>query len=200
MVLILKTSHLKNLVSKNIIKNYENIYTSFGVDDCSKSTSFKIMRKEGDQYAKLWYIGDSQYPDDLGTIWTTDDLNNSNSTFTIKCEDFFVPQYCYSSHTKLFAETVPDILSSSVVSYPDFSMDITFKSFKELQSGEIELRVMCNNKWAENASTLDDINEEKLEGKTWGLAKIIEKIDEAYYPQGRNYNQVIGVFKFRIQK
>lgn len=39
-----------------------------------------------------------------------------------------------------------------------------------------------------------------MNGKTWGVAKVFEKIDAAFYPEGRNYNQVVGIFNFRIQK
>lgn len=195
-----KANLLKDLIFKNILKNYENIYTTFDVDECSKTSTYEVIAKEGDQYAKLWNVGDSKYPDELGTIWTTDDLGDSKSTFTFKCGDFFVPPYCYSTHTKLFVETMPDILSSSVVNYPDFSVDASFKSFNELKFGDVEMHVICNNKWVETASTLDDINEKNLEGKTWGLEKIIDKIDAAFYPSGRNYDQIVGIFKFRIQK
>lgn len=195
-----KASLLKDMLYKHVIKDYANIYTSFDVDPCSKETKYQIAAKEGDKYAKLWNIGDIQNPDGLGTIWTTDDLNDSIATFTFTCADFIVPPYCNSNEKKLSAVSEPDVISTAVVHYPDFSIDVTLKPFNKLKSGNVELRVICNNNWAESSSTFDDINEKELEKKTWGLAHIIEKIDGAFYPKGRNYDQVVGIFNFRIQK
>lgn len=195
-----KANLLKDMLFKHVIKDYENIYTSFDVDKCMKATSYNVTPQEEDKYAKLWNIGDAQNPDDLGTIWTTDNLNDSKATFTLKCGDFIIPPYCYTKNAKLSAVSEPDVLSSALVKYPNFSIDITLKPFNELNTGDVELSVICNNSWVDNSSTNDDINEKKLEGKTWGLAKIVEKIDAAFYPQGRNDNQVVGIFKFRIQK
>ena len=144
-------------------------------------------------------IGDIQKPDGLGTIWTTDDLNDSKATFTFTCTDFIVPPYCYSEGIKLTAVSEPDIISTAIVKYPEFSIDLTLKPFNELKSGNVELRVICNNNWAEASSTFDDINED-IERKTWGLAQIVKNIDKAFYPQGRNYDQVVGIFNFGIQK
>lgn len=195
-----KANLLKDMLFKHVIKDYENIYTSFDVDKCMKATPYNVTPHEGDKYAKLWNIGDAQNPDDLGTIWTTDNLNDSKATFTIKCRDFIIPPFCYTKNTKLSVVSEPDVLSSALVKYPDFSIDITLKPFNELNTGDVDLSVICNNSWVEKSSTNDDISEKELEGKTWGLAKIVEKIDVAFYPQGRNNNQVVGIFKFRIQK
>lgn len=194
-----KESLLKDILFKHVIKGYANIYTSFGVEQCSKETLYQIAAKEGDKSAKLWNIGDIQKPDGLGTIWTTDDLNDSKATFTFTCTDFIVPPYCYSEGIKLTAVSEPDIISTAIVKYPEFSIDLTLKPFNELKSGNVELRVICNNNWAEASSTFDDINED-IERKTWGLAQIVKNIDKAFYPQGRNYDQVVGIFNFGIQK
>lgn len=200
-LMIGEASHLKNVIAKNCVKEFENIYTSFNADECSKTVKYEIEAKEGDKYAKLWTIGNAEEPEEVGTIWTTDNLESSTSTFTFICKELIVPYYCYSANTKLFAESTPDVIKGSIVNYPNFSMDITFNPFNELPNNqEIELRVICPNNWSKDASTLDDINEKDMSGKTWGLEKIIEKIDYAYYPNGRNNNQVVGVFKFRIQK
>ena len=195
-----KASLLRDMLSKHVIKDFTNIYTSFDIEPCSKETTYQIVAKEENKSAKLWNIGDIQNPDGLGTIWTTDDLNDSQAAFTFTCADFIVPPYCYSKNTKLSVVSEPDVISTAVVNYPSFSIDVTLKPFNELESCNVELCVICNNNWAETSSTLDDINEENLEGKTWGLAKIVEKIDDAFYPQGRNYDQVVGIFNFKIQK
>ena len=79
-------------------------------------------------------------------------------------------------------------------------MDVTLKPFNELESQDIELNVICKNHWAKESSTFNDIEESDMGGKTWGIAKVFEKIDAAFYPGGRNYDQVVGIFNFRIQK
>lgn len=195
-----KANLLKDILFKYLIKDYANIYTSFDVDKCSKTVPYKVTPLEGDRYAKLWFIGDAQNPDDLGTIWTTDNLNDSQATFIFKCGDFVIPPYCYTRNTKLSAVSEPDVFSAASVDTTDFSVKVTLKPFNMLKTGDVELCVICNNNWIAESSTYDDINEDHLEGKTWGLAKIIETIDAAFYPQGRNYNQVVGIYKFRIQK
>lgn len=195
-----KASLLKDILYKHVIKDYTNIYTSFDVEQCSKETEYQITAKEKDKSSMLWNIGDIQSPDGLGTIWTTDDLGDSKSTFTFTCADFIVPPYCYAEGAKLSVVSEPDIISAAVVKYPNFSIDVTLKPFNELKSSNVELRVICNNNWAEASSTQDDINEKYLKGKTWGLAQIVEKIDDAFYPHGRNYDQVVGIFNFGIQK
>ena len=200
-LMIGKTNLLKDIVTKNHVKGFENIYTSFNVDDCSKNVKYEITPKDGDNYAKLWTIGNAEYPEEMGAIWTTDNLESSKSTFVFNCSELIIPNYCYTVNTKLFTESTPNVINNSAVHYPNFSMDVTLKPFNELPNNqEIELRVICPNNWAKEASTLDDINERDMSGKTWGLEKIIEKIDNVYYPSGRNTNQVVGVFKFRIQK
>lgn len=194
---------LKELVYKNCIKDYKNIYASFNVDKCSKKVKFNVSAKDGDKYANLWTIGNIENPDadDIGTIWTTDDLESSKSTFTFSCNDLFIPAYCFNGECmNLTIESVPDVILSSDIKYPNFSMDVTLKPFNELESHDIELNVICNNNWAKESSTLNDIEESDMSGKTWGFAKVIEKIDAAFYPSGRNYNQVVGIFKFKIQK
>jgi len=192
---------LKELVLNNCVKEFENIYTSFNVEECSKIVKYDIEAKDGDKSAKLWTIGNSNSPDEIGAIWTTDNLESSTSTFTFLCSELNIPNYCYTANKMLYTESTPDVINKSVVNYPDFNMDITLKPFNELPDNqEIEVRVICPNSWAKDASTLDDIKEKDMSGKTWGLEKIIEKIDNAYYPKGRNNNQVVGVFRFRIQK
>lgn len=197
-----KADLLKDLVYKNCIKEYENIYTSFNIDVCSKTVNYELAAKEGDDYAKLWNIGNAENEEStaIGGIWTADDLGSSTSSFTIRCNDLIVPPSCYTTHTKLFAESTPDVFSTSSVIYPDFNLHFTLKPYNELESGEVEVRVMCNNNWSEDASTLDDINESKMDGKTWGFESIIKNIDKAFYPNGRDYNQIVGTFKFGIQK
>lgn len=192
---------LKELVIKNCIKDYNNIYTSFDIDKCSKPVEFNVSAKDGDKYANLWTIGNIENPDDKGTIWTTDDLESSTSTFTFRCNDFIIPMYCFNGECKnLSVKSTPDVVLSADIKYPTFSMDVTLKPFNELESNEVELNVICNNYWAKESSTLDDIEESDMSGKTWGIAKVFEKIDAAFYPGGRNYDQVVGIFNFRIQK
>lgn len=195
-----KSSLLKDILFSHVIKDYAHIYTSFDVGPCSKETTYQIAAKDKDKSAKLWNIGDINNPKGLGTIWTTDDLGDSMSTFTFTCADFIVPPYCYAEDAKFSVVSEPDIISAAVVKYPNFSIDVKLKPFNELKSSNVELRVICNNNWAKASSTQDDINEKNLKGKTWGLAQIVEKIDDAFYPHGRNYDQVVGIFNFGIQK
>lgn len=192
---------LKELINKKCIKDYKNIYTSFNIDKCSKIVEFNVSAKDGDKYASLWTIGNLENPNDKGTIWTTDDLESSTSTFTFKCNDLLIPVYCFNGDCKnLSVISTPDVIISSEIRYPNFSMDVTLKPFNELECQDIELNVICNNNWVKESSTLNDIEESDMNGKTWGVTKVFEKIDAAFYPGGRNYNQVVGIFNFRIQK
>lgn len=192
---------LKELIMKNCIKDYNNIYTSFDIDKCTKTVEYNVSAKDGDKYANLWTIGNIENPDDKGTIWTTDDLESSTSTFTFKCNDLLIPAYCFNGDCKyLSVKSTPNVIVSSDIKYPNFSMDVTLKPFNELESQDIELNVICKNHWAKESSTFNDIEESDMGGKTWGIAKVFEKIDAAFYPGGRNYDQVVGIFNFRIQK
>lgn len=192
---------LKELITKKCLKDYNNIYTSFDIDKCSKLVEFNVFAKDGDKYANLWTIGNIEYPEEIGTIWTTDDLEGSTSTFTFKCNELVIPAYCFNGDCKnLSVKSTPEVILSADIKYPSFSMDVTFRPFNELESQDVELNVICNNNWAKDSSTLNDIEESDMSGKTWGIAKVFEKIDEAFYPSGRNYDQVVGIFNFRIQK
>ena len=200
-MLIGKEDSLKDILSKNCLKEAVNVYSSFGIEDSDmKTVPFSISESKETDY---WTMGANC--DAIGTFWTSTDLGKEKTTFVCSCDGFKIPAYlgCNSLSGEC---NVGDVDIASIrYDKRDETLDfnVTVKPFDQLgKSTEVDIRIISSNHWKDGASTDDDVNMsiDSLKGKTWGLSGVLEAMDKVF-KSGKSYDgDMVGTFSFVLYK
>lgn len=165
-------------VYEKCIKECDALYTSFEFEEGDKAENITIEHEN-----KAWLIGND--PSSMtSAIYTKNDLRNTQTEFFITYENFVLPKYIKSNSLTIKATenfTVKDkeyknnTLSFTLVS-PEFD--------KMNTKNEVVITVSYKRptNW-EHISIKNDVNQplDSLKDKTWGVSKIFENIDKAYF-------------------
>ena len=194
-------SNLENLMKNKCFVKPVNVYSSFLLNsDMNDTIHFDVTKKMGNVG---WQIGD---PDDIqkvrkGSIMTNADFGEEKSTLTVSCRRFELPGYVNTDSNgnfkiewnRKYIDKVEDLSTKSVLTY-----DIKLKPHKNLQSDDdVWIRLIDKYDWVTDANSEDD-TKNLTPGKTWGIKKVIENINDVYNDSKEVKPQVITTFSIKM--
>lgn len=198
-----KKETLKDMLQRECFRiEPNNIYASFGIDS-SDMTKAEYAISENESTC-FWNKGIEK--DKVGGFWTSSDLDDQKTTFHISCSKFHIPNYINHSFIKGSCTSDKEYIVTNIKydnSKSSMSFDVTTPPFNAIdKEKEVIIDIVSQTDWATKCNTDDDIakKDEELKGKTWGLSKIIEAIDQAFHGNNRTNEELVGSFKFMLLK
>lgn len=194
-----KQEALKSLLANKCMRTPNKLLVSFELNENDlKNQSFNLT--EDSQY---WVKGSESKADKAG-YWTSSKLEDKTTTFTVSCDSFKIPAYVETIELRgVSAEG-----EVTKVEYDEVKEFLTFKfttqPFKKLRKmNEVNITIMASvSNWGKDVSMIDDVNklDAEMAGKTWGLLKITDAIDNVYFGKSNRKNPIVGRFTFTLAK
>lgn len=154
------------------------------------------------QETKPWLIGtpDTASAKHPVTLWTTADLGEEQSKFTITFDKIDIPSY---ASTDLRAEVITSETVMAVNKVSDTEWQLVLQPFDQLpEHGEVSFNLVSDKiLWADDTRSMEDdcdIKISEMEGRTWGLSNFIAGISEAYKIDTTPY--VSAKFELNVSK
>ena len=201
MLLIGVKENLKALLADECLMKAENVYSSFGLENHFVETSFEIDEKKENNWTK----GDDS--SEKGVFWTTADLGDYKTVFSVSCDSFLIPSYLNADKLHAIGNQYVSNVMLTVGDYDAKSRKLKFnvqlQSFKQLdRKSDIVIDFFCDNSWVKECNLSDDVNQplDSLKKKTWEIEKLVDAIDEAFRGRNASSEEKVATFSFGINK
>lgn len=201
MLLIGVKENLKALLADECLMKAENVYSSFGLENHFVETSFEIDEKKENNWTK----GDDS--SEKGVFWTTADLGDYKTVFSVSCDSFLIPSYLNADKLHAIGNQYVSNVMLTVGDYDAKSRKLKFnvqlQSFKQLdRKSDIVIDFFCDNSWVKECNLSDDVNQplDSLKKKTWEIEKLVDAIDEAFRGRNASSKEKVATFSFGINK
>ena len=201
MLLIGVKENLKALLADECLMKAENVYSSFGLENHFVETSFEIDEKKENNWTK----GDDS--SEKGVFWTTADLGDYKTVFSVSCDSFLIPSYLNADKLHAIGNKYVSNVMLTVGDYDAKSRKLKFnvqlQSFKQLdRKSDIVIDFFCDNSWVKECNLSDDVNQplDSLKKKTWEIEKLVDAIDEAFRGRNASSEEKVATFSFGINK
>lgn len=201
MLLIGMKEDLKNLLANECLIKADNVYASFGLDNDFVETSFDIEEKKENNWTK----GDDS-DGGTGVFWTTTDLGDYKTVFSISCDSFLIPSYLNANKLHAIGNQYVSNVMFTDGDYDAKSRTLKFnvqlQSFEKLnRESDIVIDLFCDNSWVKECNLSDDVNQplDTLKKRTWEIEKLVNAIDEAFRGRNASSKERVATFSFGIK-
>lgn len=201
MLLIGVKENLKALLADECLMKAENVYSSFGLENHFVETSFEIDEKKENNWTK----GDDS--SEKGVFWTTADLGDYKTVFSVSCDSFLIPSYLNADKLHAIGNQYVSNVMLTVGDYDaknrKLKFNVQLQSFKQLdRKSDIVIDFFCDNSWVKECNLSDDVNQplDSLKKKTWEIEKLVDAIDEAFRGRNASSEEKVATFSFGINK
>ena len=188
LMLIGKKEHLVAIYD-NCAEVPERLYTSFDIEESSESKAIALEVLD-----KNWQKGEDA-KSTPGEFYTENNLNNKQTEVNITYDNFVLPKYIQEKDLRI---TVSADFKVKDTKYSNNKLSFTlvspeFDNMKKKTTVAITVSYENLIDW-EEITISDDIKKEpdEIEGKTWEIEKIFERIDEVYFEEGRESEHIIS--------
>lgn len=181
LMLIGSKDNLMSIVKDGCYAECNNMYASFVVAEPNlKAVNYDVKVNDD----KVWNEGPYKDAEDDG--FYANYLPKDRTSFTISCSEFELPRYYYQNVDSFVVECEGPA-TVKVTGYTDNNiiMNLTTVPMNEFFNGRLDattnLNIYTEIDWYTGCSCDDDIVEESLENKTWGLCALFSGINSVYY-------------------
>ena len=180
LMLIGSKDNLMSIVKDGCYAECNNMYASFVVAEPNlKEVNYDVKINDD----KVWNA--VSHPDVEDDGFYANYLPKDRTSFTISCSEFELPRYYYQNVDSFVVECEGPA-TVKVTGYTDNNiiMNLTTVPMNEFFNGRdaiTNLDIYTEIDWYIGCSCDDDIVEESLENKTWGLTALFSGINSVYY-------------------
>lgn len=195
-MLIGSKENLMSIVKDGCYAKCENMYASFV--EANPELKNEVAYNVNTNDSNVWTLG---FTEDKSGGFYAAYLKDSTTSFTINCPDFVLPRYYYKDEQS-FEVVCNGYASAKVIRYSDnnIEMELAISKLNDFFQGcskpsdyvTTTLDIYTKNNWYVGCNCNDDISEENMENKTWGLEAFFDGINSAYYHDNKIEKSKVG--------